>query len=87
MSAAYPYRAGYPGADAIGSGVDAVAELDALLARVGPGRIAAFVADADPGKRARLVETLLDGAADDPADRRRFLEIVARQGGGGPTGP
>ena len=43
--AAYPYRAGYPGADAIGSGADAVAELDALLARVGPGRIAAFVAE------------------------------------------
>ena len=45
VSAAYPYRAGYPGADAIGSGADAVAELDALLARVGPGRIAAFVAE------------------------------------------
>jgi two-component system phosphate regulon sensor histidine kinase PhoR len=26
-----------------------------------------------------FVETLLDGAADDPADNRRFLEIVARQ--------
>ncbi|MFM7035083.1 MAG: ATP-binding protein [Planctomycetia bacterium] len=26
-----------------------------------------------------FVETLLDGAADDPADRRRFLGIVARQ--------
>jgi two-component system, OmpR family, phosphate regulon sensor histidine kinase PhoR len=26
-----------------------------------------------------FVETLLDGAADDPADRRRFLDIVARQ--------
>jgi two-component system phosphate regulon sensor histidine kinase PhoR len=26
-----------------------------------------------------FVETLLDGAADDPADSRRFLEIVARQ--------
>ena len=45
VSAAYPYRAGLPGADAIGSGAEAVAELDALLARVGPGRIAAFVAE------------------------------------------
>jgi len=26
-----------------------------------------------------FVETLLDGAAEDPADRRRFLDIVARQ--------
>ncbi|MFM8986876.1 MAG: ATP-binding protein [Planctomycetia bacterium] len=26
-----------------------------------------------------FVETLLDGAADDPADARRFLEIIARQ--------
>lgn len=26
-----------------------------------------------------FVETLLDGAADDPADRRRFLDIIARQ--------
>lgn len=45
VSAAYPYRAGLDGADAIGSGADAVAELDALLHRVGPGRIAAFVAE------------------------------------------
>ena len=45
VSAAYPYRAGLPGADAIGSGAEAVAELDALLARVGPDRIAAFVAE------------------------------------------
>lgn len=45
VSAAYSYRAGEPGADAIASGVEAVAELDALLERVGPGRIAAFVAE------------------------------------------
>jgi len=45
VSAAYPYRAGLEGADAIGSGAEAVAELDALLHRVGPGRIAAFVAE------------------------------------------
>jgi len=45
VSAAYLYRAGLEGADAIGSGAEAVAELDALLHRVGPGRIAAFVAE------------------------------------------
>ncbi len=45
VSAAYPYRAGLDGADAIGSGAEAVAELDVILARVGPGRIAAFVAE------------------------------------------
>ena len=45
VSAAYAYRAGRDGANAIASGVEAVAELDALLHRVGPGRIAAFVAE------------------------------------------
>lgn len=45
VSAAYPYRAGLDGAAAIGSGAAAVAELDELLARLGPGRIAAFVAE------------------------------------------
>ena len=45
VSAAYSYRAGEVGANAIASGAEAVAELDALLTRVGPGRIAAFVAE------------------------------------------
>ena len=45
VSAAYSYRAGLEGAKAISSGAEAVAELDALLNRVGPGRIAAFVAE------------------------------------------
>jgi adenosylmethionine-8-amino-7-oxononanoate aminotransferase len=45
VSAAYAYRAGQDGANAIASGAEAVAELDALLNRVGPGRIAAFVAE------------------------------------------
>jgi len=45
VSAAYPYRAGEPAAQAIGSGAEAVAELDALLDRVGPGRIAALFAE------------------------------------------
>ena len=45
VSAAYSYRAGQDGANAIASGAEAVAELDGLLERVGPGRIAAFVAE------------------------------------------
>jgi adenosylmethionine-8-amino-7-oxononanoate aminotransferase len=45
VSAAYPYRAGQDKANAIANGTEAVAELDALLDRVGPGRIAAFVAE------------------------------------------
>jgi adenosylmethionine-8-amino-7-oxononanoate aminotransferase len=45
VSAPYSYRAGHDGANAIASGAEAVAELDALLSRVGPGRIAAFVAE------------------------------------------
>lgn len=45
VSAPYTYRAGLEGANAIANGAEAVAELDALLNRVGPGRIAAFVAE------------------------------------------
>ena len=45
VSAPYSYRAGHDGANAISSGAEAVAQLDALLERVGPGRIAAFVAE------------------------------------------
>lgn len=45
VSAPYSYRAGLDGANAIASGAEAVAELDALLSRIGPGRIAAFVAE------------------------------------------
>lgn len=45
VSAAYSYRAGLEGANAVGSGAEAVAELDALQNRVGPGRVAAFFAE------------------------------------------
>jgi hypothetical protein len=45
VSAAYPYRAGYPGAQALGSADELAAELDALLERAGPGTVAAFVAE------------------------------------------
>jgi adenosylmethionine-8-amino-7-oxononanoate aminotransferase len=45
LSAAYPYRAGEPAAHAL-AGTDAlVAELEAVVAEVGPGRVAAFVAE------------------------------------------
>jgi adenosylmethionine-8-amino-7-oxononanoate aminotransferase len=45
VSAAYPYRAGEPAAHALGD-VDALAaDLEAAIADVGPGRVAAFVAE------------------------------------------
>jgi adenosylmethionine-8-amino-7-oxononanoate aminotransferase len=45
VSAAYPYRAGEPAAHALGD-VDAlVADLEVAIADVGPGRVAAFVAE------------------------------------------
>ena len=45
VSAAYPYRAGHPGADALGSADELAAELDMTLERAGPGTVAAFVAE------------------------------------------
>jgi adenosylmethionine-8-amino-7-oxononanoate aminotransferase len=45
VSAAYPYRGGEPGAHALGD-VDALAgELERTFAEIGPGRVAAFVAE------------------------------------------
>jgi hypothetical protein len=45
VSAAYAYRAGYPGAQALGSAHELAAELDAFIERAGPGTVAAFVAE------------------------------------------
>jgi adenosylmethionine-8-amino-7-oxononanoate aminotransferase len=45
VSAAYPYRAGDPGAMALGSAEDAAAELERVLGAAGPGTVAAFVAE------------------------------------------
>ncbi len=45
VSAAYPYRAGQPGADAIASAEEAAAELAQMLELAAPGTVAAFVAE------------------------------------------
>src|SRR6476620_211784 len=44
VSAAYPYRAGLPGAAALESADDLAAELDRAFEAAGPGTVAAFVA-------------------------------------------
>jgi adenosylmethionine-8-amino-7-oxononanoate aminotransferase len=45
VSAAYPFRAGEPGADALGSTDALAAELEAAIEAAGPERVAAFVAE------------------------------------------
>ena len=45
VSAAYPYRADLPGANALGSAEALADELDRALAAAGPGTVAAFVAE------------------------------------------
>jgi adenosylmethionine-8-amino-7-oxononanoate aminotransferase len=45
VSAAYPYRAGLPGAEALGTADELAAELERLFEAAGPGTVAAFVAE------------------------------------------
>jgi adenosylmethionine-8-amino-7-oxononanoate aminotransferase len=45
ISAAYPYRDGYPGAHALASGVELAEELDRQIQAAGPDTVAAFVAE------------------------------------------
>jgi adenosylmethionine-8-amino-7-oxononanoate aminotransferase len=45
VSAAYPYRAGFSGANALGSAAELAAELDRAFDAAGPGTVAAFVAE------------------------------------------
>ena len=45
VSAAYPYRAGLPGANALGTTDDLAAELERTFEAAGPGTVAAFVAE------------------------------------------
>ena len=45
VSAAYPYRAGDPGSNALGTAEELAAELDAAFQAVEPGTVAAFVAE------------------------------------------
>jgi adenosylmethionine-8-amino-7-oxononanoate aminotransferase len=45
LSAAYPYRAGEPGANALETTADLVAELERAIEAAGPGTVAAFIAE------------------------------------------
>jgi len=45
VSAAYPYRAGEPGADALGDANELADELERAITAAGPGTVAAFVAE------------------------------------------
>jgi adenosylmethionine-8-amino-7-oxononanoate aminotransferase len=45
VSAAYPYRAGEPGANALGDADELAAELERAFEAAGPGTVAAFVAE------------------------------------------
>ena len=45
LSAAYPYRAGDPGANALDDPAELAAELDRAIETAGPGTVAAFVAE------------------------------------------
>ena len=45
VSAAYPYRAGEPGANALGTGRELAAELEQAIIAAGPRSVAAFVAE------------------------------------------
>jgi adenosylmethionine-8-amino-7-oxononanoate aminotransferase len=45
VSAAYPYRAGDPGAHALGTADELAAELEGAIESAGPGTVAAFVAE------------------------------------------
>ena len=45
VSAAYPYRAGEPGADALGDAEELAAELERAIESAEPGTVAAFVAE------------------------------------------
>ncbi len=56
VSAAYPYRAGEPGSNALGTAEELAAELDAAIVAAGPRRVAAFVAEPIVGATLGAVE-------------------------------
>ncbi len=56
VSAAYPYRGGEPGSQALGSAEALAVELEAAIVAAGPGRVAAFVAEPVVGATLGAVE-------------------------------
>jgi adenosylmethionine-8-amino-7-oxononanoate aminotransferase len=56
VSAAYPYRAGDPGSDALGETDELAAELERMIEAAGPGTVAAFVGEPIVGATLGAVE-------------------------------
>jgi hypothetical protein len=56
VSAAYPYRGGEPGSDALGTTAELVDELERTITAAGPGTVAAFVAEPIVGATLGAVE-------------------------------
>ena len=56
VSAAYPYRGGLPGSQALGSAEALAAELEAAIVEAGPATVAAFVAEPIVGATLGAVE-------------------------------
>ncbi len=56
VSAAYPYRGGEPGSDALGTTAELVEELERTIETAGPGNVAAFVAEPIVGASLGAVE-------------------------------
>ncbi len=56
VSAAYPYRGGDPGAQALGTAAELADELDRAITTAGPGTVAAFVAEPIVGATLGAVE-------------------------------
>jgi adenosylmethionine-8-amino-7-oxononanoate aminotransferase len=56
VSAAYPYRAGEPGANALGTAAELADELEQAIVEAGPGTVCAFVAEPIVGASLGAVE-------------------------------
>jgi len=56
LSAAYPYRDGYPGANALGDATELSSELDRAILAAEPGTVAAFIAEPVVGATLGAVE-------------------------------
>ena len=73
LSAAYPYRAGLPGASALGNAAELAAELERAILAAEPGSVAAFIAEPIVGA------TL--GAVEPPPDYWPAIAEVCRRHG------
>jgi adenosylmethionine-8-amino-7-oxononanoate aminotransferase len=73
VSAAYPYRAREPGADALGTAEELADELDRTIAAAEPGTVAAFVAEP-------LVGATLGAVPPPPGYWRAIAEVCRRRG-------